>query len=81
MRELCVHLFEAPWTVAHQASLSMGFARQEHWSGLSFPSPGDLPHPGTEPTSLVSLVLAGRFLTTGAAWEVLGRHREGVSTC
>ena len=35
-----------PWTVAHQAPLSMGFSRQEYWSGLPFPSPGDLPHPG-----------------------------------
>ena len=38
-----------PWTVAHQAPLSMGFPRQEYWSGLPFPSPGDLPHPGIEP--------------------------------
>ena len=40
-----------PWTVAHQAPLSMGFSRQEHWSGLPFPSPGDLPNPGVEPGS------------------------------
>ncbi|CAM9750100.1 unnamed protein product [Rangifer tarandus platyrhynchus] len=40
-----------PWTVAHQAPLSRGFSRQEHWSGLPFPSPGDLPDPGTEPGS------------------------------
>ena len=39
------------WTVAHQAPLSMGFFRQEYWSGLPFPSPGDLPKPGIEPTS------------------------------
>ena len=39
------------WTVAHQACLSMGFSRQEYWSGLPFPSPGDLPHPGIEPRS------------------------------
>ena len=42
---------ETPWTVAHQASLSMGFLRQEYWNGLPFPSPEDLPHPGTESTS------------------------------
>jgi len=42
-----------PWTVAHQASLSMGFSRQEYWSGLPFPSPGDLPNPGIEPGSPV----------------------------
>ena len=40
-----------PWTVACQAPLSMGFSRQEHWSGLPFPSPGDLPNPGIEPGS------------------------------
>ena len=40
-----------PWTVAHQAPLSMGFSRPEHWRGLPFPSPGDLPDPGTEPLS------------------------------
>ena len=44
-----VRLFETPWTVAYQASLSMGFSRQEYWSGLPFPSPGDLPDPGIEP--------------------------------
>ena len=47
----CVHLFVSPWTIAHQASPSMGFSRQEYWSGLPFPSPGDLPHPGIEPRS------------------------------
>ena len=47
----CVQLFETPWTVAHQAPLSMGFSRQEYWSGLPFPSPGDLPDPGIEPRS------------------------------
>ena len=41
-----VQLFVTPWTVAHQAPLSLGFSRQEHWSGLPFPSPGDLPYPG-----------------------------------
>ena len=46
-----VQLFATPWTVAYQASPSMGFSRQEYWSGLPFPSPGDLPHPGIEPGS------------------------------
>ena len=46
-----VRLFATPWTVAHQAPLSMGFPRQEYWSGLPFPSPGDLPDPGIEPRS------------------------------
>ena len=45
-------LFATPWTVAKQAPLSMGFSRQEYWSGLSSPSPGDLPDPGTEPASI-----------------------------
>ena len=46
-----VRLFVTPWTVAYQAPLSMGFSRQEYWSGLPFPSPGDLPNPGIEPGS------------------------------
>ena len=48
----CVQLFGTLWTVAHQASLSMGFSRQEYWSGLPCPPPGDLPDPGIEPVSL-----------------------------
>ena len=46
-----VELFATPWTVAYQASQSMGFSRQEYWSGLPFPPPGHLPDPGTEPGS------------------------------
>ena len=46
-----VRLFVTPWTVGYQASPSMGFSRQEYWSGLPFPSPGDLPNPGIEPGS------------------------------
>ena len=46
-----VRLFGTPWTVAYQAPLSMGFSRQEYWSGLPFPSPGDLPNPGIKPGS------------------------------
>ena len=52
------------WTVAHQAPLSMGFSRQEHWSGLLFSPPGDLPDPGIKPASPVSSALAGGFFTT-----------------
>ena len=44
-----VGLFVTPWTVAHKVPLSMGFSRQDYWSGLPFPSPGDLPDPGIEP--------------------------------
>ena len=54
------HSFATPRTAAHQAPLSMGFPRQQYWSGLPSPSPGDLSHPGIEPTSSA---LAGRFLT------------------
>ena len=46
-----VRLFATPWTVAYHAPPSMGFSRQEYWSGLPFPSPGDLPNPGIEPGS------------------------------
>ena len=60
----CVHLFVTLWTAARQAPLSMGFPRQEYWSGLLCPPPGDLPNPGIEPESLMSPALAGRFFTT-----------------
>ena len=48
-----VRLFVTPWTVAHQATLSLGFSRQEYWSGLPFPSPGELSNPGFKPASPV----------------------------
>ena len=53
-----------PWTIPCQASLSIGFTRQEYWNGLPFPPPEGLPDPGIEPTSPVSLALAGGFFTT-----------------
>ena len=75
-----VQLFSTLWTVqlfvTHQALLSMGFSRQEYWSGLPFPSPGDLPDPGIEPTSFTSPALAGWFFTTSAIWEVPLFFRE-----
>jgi len=58
----CVQLFAIPWTVAYQAPPSMGFSRQQCWSGLPFPTPGDLLDPGIEPTSFVSPGLVGRFI-------------------
>ena len=58
-----VQLFATPLIVASQASLSMGFPRQEYRSRLPFLTPGDVPNPGIEPWSLVSLALAGQFLT------------------
>ena len=59
-----VQLFTILWTVGHQAPLSMGFSRQEYWSGLPFPPPEDLPNPGIEPASPATPALAGRFFTT-----------------
>ena len=57
-----VQLFVTPWTIVHQASLSMGFPRQEYWSGWPFPTPGDLPDPGIEPMSPASPALQGDSL-------------------
>ena len=59
-----VQLFAVPWTVAHKAPLSMRLSRQEYWTGLPFPSPGDLPDWGIQPTAAVSSALAGRLFTT-----------------
>ena len=66
---ICVWIFVTLWTVIYQAPLSMGFSRQEYWSGLpgedpGNPPPGNLPNPGIEPVSLKSPALAGRFFTT-----------------
>ena len=60
----------APWTVAHQAPLPMEFSRQEHCSGVSFPTPRKLPDPGIELMSLRSPTLAGGFFTPSTTWEV-----------
>ena len=67
-----VQLFVTPLTVAHQAPLSMEFSRQQYWSGLSFHSPGDLPDPGIESTSLT---LTGRFCITEPPEGLLDLHR------
>jgi len=61
--------FVTPWTVTCQALLSIVFSRQDYWSGLPFPTPGDLSYSGIESTSLLSPALAGSFFTTGATWE------------
>ena len=58
------------WTVAHQAPLSIGFSRQEYWSGLSCHPPGVFPDPGIELVSLTSLALADGFLISSATWEI-----------
>ena len=65
--------FAASWTVSSQAPLSMGFPRQEDWSGLSFPPPGDLPDPGIEPAPPAS---AGGFSTTEPPGKLSGLHRD-----
>ena len=70
--KLCyVHLSVILWAVAQQVRLSKGFSRQEYWSGLPCPLPGDLCNPGTEPMSLLSSALADRFFTSGTTWEAL----------
>ena len=69
-----VQFFLALWTVAHQALLSMGFSRQEYWSGLPFPSPGDLPNPGMEPVSRVTSALQ----TDSSPAEPLGKPQTRI---
>ena len=66
--------FVTLWTVARWAPLSMGFSRQQSWSGYLFPTPGDLPDPGIKPGSLTSPALAGRFFITNGPWEA----RDGL---
>ena len=65
-----VQLFVTLWTAAHQPPQSMGFSRQEYWSGLPCPPPGGILDPGIEPASLRSPALSGRFFTTSVPWEV-----------
>ena len=67
-----------PWTVAHQAPLSMEFPRQEYWSGSPFPTPWSLPNPGFELTSLASDALAGRFFTSVAPGMPLIAMKCGI---
>ena len=67
------NFFVILWTIACQAPLSIRFSRQECWSGLPCPTPGDLPELGIEPTSLAFPVLAGEFFTTSATWEQVSK--------
>ena len=64
-----VQLFVTPWSLDHQAPLSVGFSRQEYWNGFPCLPPEGLPEPGVEPASLASLALSGGFFTTNATWE------------
>ena len=72
-------LFAAQWIVAHQASLSMEFSRQEYWSGLPFPIPGDHPNPGIKPISLASPALTGRFFTTAPPGKLININRQNIN--
>ena len=67
-----VRFFVTPWTIAHQAPPSMEFSRQEYWSELPFPSPGDLPDPGIEPARVSCI--AGRHYTVWASQEYWSCH-------
>ena len=71
----CVRLFATSWTVAHQPPPSMGFSRQEYWSGLPFPSLGDLPNPGTELKSLALQADALPSEPTGKSGPTLGGQK------
>ena len=66
-----LQLFDSatPWTLACQSPLSMGFSRQEYWSGLSCPSPAVIPHPGIKHAFLKSPALVGKIFITSATWE------------
>ena len=70
-----------PWIVAYQAPLSMGFSRQEYWSGLPCPSPGDLPDPGMETVSPISPALAGKFFTTEQPGKSISHNRRSINIC
>ena len=77
----CVWLSVTPWTVAHQAPLSMEFSTQEYWSGFPFPPPQDLPNPWIKPTSLASPELAGRFFTTRATVNPYYYYCDAAQSC
>ena len=66
-----VQLFVTLWPVARQALLSVEFSRQEYWSGLPFPSPGDLPNPGIKPVCFKSPALVAGFFNTSDTWEAM----------
>ena len=73
---ICVQLFTASWTTAHQAPLPMEFSRHEYLSGVPFPTRGGLSNPGTETESFTSPALAGRFFTTNVTWEA---HKKTIA--
>ena len=67
-----VQLFRTPWTIAHQAPLSMGLPKEKYWGGLPCPPPGDLPNPGVKLLSLATPALASVFFITSTTWEAQG---------
>ena len=75
-----VQLFATLWTVARQAPLSVKFSRQDYWSGLPCPAPGDLPDPGIELVSLTPPALAGGFSTTSNIWEAVDIKQRIIGT-
>ena len=78
----CLQLFATLWTAACWAPLSIGFSTQGYWSGLAFPSPGDLPNLETEPVSLMSPASAGMFLPIRVTWEARSRAQKADTvTC
>ena len=76
-----VQLFATLWTLACKAPLSMGFSRQEYWSRLPFPLPGDFPDPGIELVSLASPALAGKFFTTIADKLIFKKSHGKMNPC
>ena len=78
-RFIRVQFFGTLWSVALQAPLSMGFSRQEYWSKLPCPPPGDLPGPVIEPASLMSPALAGGFFITSVTWEYVYSSTESTT--
>ena len=75
-----VRLVATPWTIAHQASLSMGFSRQEYWSGLPFPSPGGVPDPGIKPRS-PALQVDSLHLSHSAAFSYIIQFSSVAQSC
>ena len=81
-----VRLFATPWTIAHQVPLPLGFPKQEYWSGLPFPPPGNLPHPGIQSGSPAFSCISRWILYQGATWEpknfkIIGRTNWTQSNC
>ena len=76
----CVQIFAISWTVARQAPLSMRCSRQEYWSGLPCPPPGDLPNAVIEPASLTSSASLDKFFTSSATWEAPWPHLNLITS-